>query len=503
VRRERSTGPSAPVFLTEGKDHSMSSDSRAARRSSRRRFLKTTLAGSAGVMFLPALRADALLAAQGASPNRRIQIAQIGCGRMGTEDMLGTIRHNDLCRIVAVCDLDRKRLAAAKAKAEQFYKDKGESAVDVKAYGDFHEVLARPDIDAVIVTPPDHWHAIVAVEAVLAGKDLHVQKPLTYDIHEAIALRTAVRANKRILQTGSQQRSSKPWDTFRIATEAVRNGRIGRIQTVKIGIGQDQPKGKAPAPETVPANLDYETWLGPAPEQPYMEDRVHPQNSLGRPGWITTEDFGLGMITNWGAHHIDIAQWGLGQELGGPMTVEASATFMTGDVWTVHRTYHVEMVYPGDIRLIMDNAFPNGIRFEGTNGWVFCARGAGLVTSSDPGAAQQQASRAKSLDASDLAILTAPYGAKDVRWPASSDHYRNWLEAIASRKDPIAPVDQSARSLEACAAAWIGMKLQRKLTWDAKREAFVNDDQANAMRHRKPRSAAYDIDAVMKKAGLA
>lgn len=467
----------------------------------RRRFVKTTVAGSAGLMLASPLGRESLLFGQ--SPNRRIQIAQVGCGRMGTEDLLGTIRHADLCRIVAVCDLDSKRLAAARAKAEQFYREKGERAVDVKAYRDYREVLARPDIDAVSVTPPDHWHAIVAVEAALAGKDLHVQKPLTYDINEAIALRTAVRARKRVLQTGSQQRSSNPWNTFRVATEAVRNGRIGRIHTVKVGIGQDQPKGQPPAAQPVPPNLDYETWLGPAPQQPYMEDRVHPQSSLERPGWITTEDFGLGMITNWGAHHIDIAQWGLGQELGGPLTIEAKAAFMTGDVWTVHHTYHVEMTYPGGVRLIMDDTFPNGIRFEGEDGWVFCARGAGLVTSSDPGAAQQQASRARSLDASRLEILTAPYGPKDVRWPESEDHYRNWLEAIAARKDPVAPVDQSARSLEACAAAWIGMKLQRKLTWDPAREAFVNDDQANAMRRRAPRSPAYDIDAVMRRAGLA
>jgi predicted dehydrogenase len=470
---------------------------------SRRRFLQTTLAGSAGLIVAPSFFPESFLYGQGASANRRIQIAQIGCGRMGTEDMLGTITHTDLCRIVAVCDLDSKRLAAAKAKAEKFYADKGEGQVDVKAYRDYHEVLARPDIDAVLVTPPDHWHAIVAVEAVLAGKDLHVQKPLTYDINEAIALRTAVRAKKRILQTGSQQRSSKPWNTFRTATEAVRNGRIGRIQTVKIGIGQDQPKGQPPREQPVPSTFDYNTWLGPAPQQPYMEDRVHPQDSLGRPGWITTEDFGLGMITNWGAHHMDIAQWGMGMELGGPTTIEGTATFMTGDVWTVHHTYHVEMMYPGNIRVILDQSFPNGLRFEGTDGWVFCARGAGLVTSSDPGAAAQKEPARKSLDASNLDILTAPYGPKDVRWPASDDHYRNWLEAILSRKDPIAPVDQSARSLEACAAAWIAMKLQRKLTWDAAREAFVNDDKANAMRGRTPRSAAYDIASIMKKAGLA
>ena len=232
-----------------------------------------------------------------------------------------------------------------------------------------------------------------------------------------------------------------------------------------------------------------------------MEARVHPQTGYGRPGWITTEDFGLGMITNWGAHHMDIAHWGMGMELGGPSTIEARADFMTGDVWTVHHTYHVEMAYPNGVQLIMDNAFPNGIRFEGTEGWVFCARGAAQVTASDPGAGAQRDGRA-SLDASDLKILTAPYGPDAKRWPASPDHYLNWLEAVAARRDPIAPVDEAARSLEACATAWIGMKLRRKLTWDPAKEIFIGDAEANAMRSRKPRASTYDIARVMKAAGL-
>ena len=465
-------------------------------RASRRGFIKTTVGGAASLVIIPSSR----LFGSPAPPSRRINVAQIGCGRMGMEDLRGTIKHG-LCRMVAVCDLDSNRLAKAKAEVEEFYKGKGESGVDVKAYKDYHEVLARKDIDAVLVTPPDHWHAMVAIEAVLAGKDVHVQKPITYDIGEAIALRTATRAKKRILQTGSQQRSSKPWNTFRAASEAVRNGRIGQVKVVRIGIGQDQPKGVPPKPEPVPKTFDFQTWLGPAPDQPYMEARVHPQEGYGRPGWITTEDFGLGMITNWGAHHMDIAHWGMGMELGGPTSIEARADFMTGDVWTVHHTYHVEMMYPNGAQVILDNSFQNGIRFEGTSGWVFCARSAAQVTSSDPGATAQNDVK-KSLDASKPEILTAPYGPKDVRWPQSDDHYLNWLEAIAKRLDPIAPVDQAVRSLQACAAAWIGMKLRRKLTWDAVKEQVVGDAQANALRARKPRSAAYDIARVMREAGL-
>jgi myo-inositol 2-dehydrogenase / D-chiro-inositol 1-dehydrogenase len=469
--------------------------------SSRRRFIRTAVAGSTGVLFVP----RAYLFGAQTPPSRRINVAQIGCGRMGTDDMRGTMKH-DLCRMVAVCDLDSKRAENARGLVEAFYKGKGESSVDVKAYHDYREVLARPDIDAVLVTVPDHNHALVALDAVLAGKDLHVQKPVTYGITEAMILRKAVRAKKRIMQTGSQQRSSKPWNTFRVATEAVRNGRIGQIKTIRIGIGQDQPRGKAPAPNPVPATLDYETWLGPAPQQPYMEDRVHPQVAYdpkagyGRPGWITTEDFGLGMITNWGAHHVDIAHWGMGMELSGPTSIEAKATFMKDDVWTVHHTYHVEMLYPNGVLLIMDNSFPNGIRFEGTEGWVFCARGAAQVTASDPKAANQ--SESKALAASDPKLLDGKLGPNAKRWPASEDHYLNWLQAVAARRDPIAPIDESARSLEACAVAWIGMKLGRKLTWDPVKEQFVNDAEANAMCLRKPRSAAYDILQAAKKAGL-
>jgi predicted dehydrogenase len=232
-----------------------------------------------------------------------------------------------------------------------------------------------------------------------------------------------------------------------------------------------------------------------------MEERVHPQASLGRPGWITTEDFGLGMITNWGAHHIDIAHWGIGMELSGPTRVEAGAAFMTGDVWTVHDTYHVEMHYPNGVRLVMDDGYPNGVRFEGTEGWVFCARGAENVTSSDPGAAAQGDLRRRALDASDPRILTDRQPG-DTRWPVSDDHYLNWLMAIVDRTDPIAPVDQAARSVEACCAAWISMKLGRKLTWDPGKEQFDNDPEANALRARKPRSPRYDIAEVMKRGGL-
>lgn len=465
----------------------------------RRDFLKKSLLTGAGLIVLPEILRNSSFAM--GSQNKKIQFAQIGCGRQGSVDYAGTMRHTDLCRMVAVSDLDSVRAGIAKKKIEDFYKSKGETNVDIKIYSDFHELLARPDIDAVIVSVPDHQHAYVAISAVLAGKDVYVQKPLTYSISEAIALRTAVKAKKRILQTGSQQRSEKPWNTFRIASEAVRNGRIGKVHTVSIGIGIDRIKGVKFAPQTPPATFDYERWLGAAPQQPYNEFRCHPQDSIdGRPGWITTEEYGLGMITNWGAHHMDIAQWALGMELSGPLSVIAKAEFMKDDVWNVHTTYHAEMMYPGNIKLILDNKFTNGVLFEGSEGTVFCARGAERVTASDPVAITDKKGP---LWASDEKILYPRVGPEGKTWMPSPDHYRNWLESIISRKDPIAPVDQSARSLEACAVAWIGMKLGRELKWDAKKEQFKGDKEANAMLARKVRKPEYDVALIMKKAGLA
>jgi predicted dehydrogenase len=466
---------------------------------SRRSFLKATVRGSAGLVILPNIISGSLFAAT--TPNKRIQVAQIGCGRMGRGDM-GNVLTEPLARVVAVCDLDSKRLAAGKKMAEDFYTERGESGVNVKTFHDYHDVLASPDIDAVVVTVPDHWHALIAIEAAIAGKHIYVQKPVTYSIAEAIALRKTVEAKKIILQTGSQQRSERPWGSFRKASEFVRNGRIGQLKTIKIGVGLDKASGKKPLPMSVPENLDYERWLGSAPEQPYMEGRVHPQNSFdGRPGWITTEDFGLGMITNWGAHHIDIAHWAMAQELGGPLTIDARAEFMTNDVWTVHSTYHVEMLYPKNVQVILDNKFETGIRFEGDEGWIFCTRSEEKVTASDPASPANGDVRLP-LRASDKKILS-PLDGNAVRWMPSKTHHGNWLESIAANQQPIAPIEQSARSLEACAAAWIGMKLKRKLTWNPAKEAFVGDDEANALRSRKARKAEYDINVVMKKAGLA
>ena len=466
---------------------------------SRRSFFKAAIGSGLGLAVFPSIIPARLLGAD--APSKKINVCQIGCGRMGRADM-GNVLTEPLARVVAVCDLDAHRLAEGKKMVEDFYEQRGQAGANVKMFHDYHDVLASSEIDAVVITVPDHSHARLAIEAAIAGKHIYVQKPVTYNIAEAIGLRKAVEATKIILQTGSQQRSERPYSSFRKASEAVRNGRIGQLKTIKIGIGLDKPSGHPPAPMPVPANLDFEHWLGSAPEQAYMERRVHSQSTLvGRPGWITTEDFGLGMITNWGAHHMDIAQWALGQEVGGPLTVEAHAKFMHDDVWTVHTTYHVEMQYPKNVQVILDNKFENGLRFEGDEGWVFCCRSEEKITASDPTAPTDRAA-VLPLRASDPKILST-LGDNAVRWMPSRTHHGNWLESIVANRQPIAPIQQSARSLEACAAAWISMKLKRKLTWDVATEMFPGDDAANALRERKARKPEYDFNLALKKAGIA
>ena len=469
------------------------SQSPSSHTSTRRTFVRNVLTGAAGLALTPRLLRATDLA------NSRINLAQIGCGRMGTSDMTETMQYTDLCRFVAVCDLDSRRANTAHKTLVKHYVSSGQSNIDIKIYEDYREVLARKDIDAVLVCVPDHWHAQVAIEAALAGKHIYVQKPVTYSVAEAIALRKTVQATKIILQTGSQQRSEWPFKSFRPATEAVRNGRLGKVKTVKIGIGLDAPKGRPAKAMPVPKTFNYEKWLGPVEAMEFDEDRVHPQHGIGRPGWITTEKFGLGMITNWGAHHVDQMLWALGLELSGPKTIEAQANFMKNDVWTVHSNYHVEMTMPTGTQVILDDKFENGLLFEGTEGSIFCSRGHERVTASDPNA---DTGPDRSLRASKSSLLSAlPSDA--VRWMPSKNHHLNWLESIKANRDPIAPISQSSRARDTCAASWISMKLGRKLNWDAAAERFVGDDEANSYLSRKARSDEYDINVILKNAGIA
>jgi myo-inositol 2-dehydrogenase/D-chiro-inositol 1-dehydrogenase len=262
------------------------------------------------------------------------------------------------------------------------------------------------DIDAVMISTPDHWHSQPAMEAAMAGKDIYLQKPTSLTVKEGRQLVDAVKNNNVILQVGTQQRAMPQ---FRIAAELVRNGRIGDLHTVKIGLPGD-PSGPEAAPMPIPENLNFDMWLGSTPEVPYTEIGVHPQVGYSRPGWLRHENYGAGMITGWGQHHYDSAAWGMDTEMTGPVSVHAIADFPKSGLWNVHGDFMVKHQYENGITVFTSGGFPNGVRYEGSEGWIFVSRGAYVASSSDPVALEKSK---KALDASDPKILTSTIGANE------------------------------------------------------------------------------------------
>jgi predicted dehydrogenase len=421
------------------------------------------------------------------APSKRINVGAIGTGRISRgHDLPGVWKH-DFARVVAVCDVDRRRLQGAVDLVNGHYaKVTGKPHDGVTAYTDYREMLANPDIDAVVISTPDHWHALPTIQAVEAGKDVYLQKPTSLTIAEGRAVSNAVHRTGRIFQIGSQQRSSRQ---FRYAAELVRNGRIGELKTVYVGLPGD-PSGDEEPEMPVPPNLDYDAWLGSTPVVYYTENRVHPQKGYGRPGWLRCEQFGAGMITGWGTHHIDSAHWAMDTEYTGPVEIWGEAEFPAKGLWDVHGPFKTEALYANGVHMIVSGEFTNGIRFEGTEGWIFVSRGSEAVTASDPVDRMQQA---KALDASDPKILTSVIGPDEVHLYESTDHHGNWLDCVRTRKQPIAPVEVAHRACSACLLHHIAMKTKRRLHWDPIRERFRNDDEANAMLSR-PQRPPYTID---------
>ena len=415
------------------------------------------------------------------SPSNRINIGAIGTGRISrVHDLPGLLKY-DNARVIAVCDLDRKRVEDAKILVNGYYSKKTGSSYDgVTGYSDYRELLKSSDVDAVVISTPDHWHAIIAIHAVEAGKDVYLQKPASLTISEGRALSDTVHHSGRIFQIGSQQRSTPQ---FRYAAELVRNGRIGQLKTVYVGLPGD-PSGSDEPEVPVPGNLNYEMWLGSTPYVYYTEKRVHPQKDYGRPGWLRCEQFGAGMITGWGSHHIDCAHWAMDTEYTGPIEVSGTAEFPTHGLWDVHGNFKTEALYVNGVRMIVSGEFPNGIKFEGTEGWIFVSRGNESVTASDPVAKLKDS---QALAASDPKIITSVISSEEVHLYESKDHHGNWLDCIKSRQQPIAPVEVAHRSCSTCLIHHMAMKSKRKLYWDPLRERFRNDDAANALLSRPQR----------------
>lgn len=450
---------------------------------SRRRLLKNTLIGSAAVGF-PLIVPSSVFGKN--SPSNRINVAAIGTGRISRVHDMPDVLQYDSARIMAVCDLDIDRANDAKKFVNAFYSQKtGTDYNGVSVYQDYRKLLDNKDIDAVIVSTPDHWHSHIAVHAVNAGKDVYLQKPASLTIADGRALSDAVQRTGQILQIGSQQRS---WEQFRIACELVRNGRIGKLKEVYVGLPGD-PSGEKQVAMPVPKNLDYDMWLGPTPEVYYTEKRVHPNQGYGRPGWLRCEQFGAGMITGWGAHHIDTAHWGMDTEYTGPIEIWGEAEFPKSGLWNVHGIFRTEAKYANGVHMVVSNEIPNGIKFVGDEGWIFVTRGNYRATDSDPVA---DSNGVKPLDASDPKILRSKILDTEIKFEVSDDHHGNWLEAIISRKQPLAPAEIGHRACSTCLLHHMAMKVDRKLHWDPVKEKFINDPEADKMLSR-PHRAPYVI----------
>ncbi|MHB8900029.1 MAG: Gfo/Idh/MocA family protein [Thermoguttaceae bacterium] len=433
----------------------------------RRVFLKRA-AVAAGAVGVPWAVPHSVFGAE--APSNRIHVALIGCGNQSRVDLPAILRYDDV-QVTDVCDVNRGSYGyarpehflgrePARQKVEEHYAQKTPSGTfqGCRAHADFREVLARDDIDAVLVVLPDHWHALVACMATRQGKDVYCQKPLTLTVHDGQAMIKAVREHARILQTGSQYRSSA---AVRHACELVRNGRIGKVERV-VSIVSGAPAGPGPGWKAmpVPDGFDYPMWLGPAPEAPY-----HAERCLYR--FRFNLHYSGGQVTNTGAHSNDIVQWALGTDGTGPVEFEdAGSTWPPeGHLYNTAVTTGFRARYANGVELVCRTQDPGfGVRFEGSDGWVQYADG--KVTT-------QPASLADS-----------EIAAGEIHLPVSTNHYRNFLDCVKSREEPIEPVEVGHRTASLCHLGNIAMRLKRKLRWDPEQERFLEDDQANAMLRR-------------------
>ena len=430
---------------------------------SRRTFVKGVLSAGAiaGVPWVITGRASGAIA-----PSERIAIGMIGMGRQATHANLPPFLQSKDTQVVAVCDVDSWRMKGAAAKVNAHYAKKNEKPSGTykgcSTHGDFREILARDDIDAVMISTPDHWHVPMAIAAAKAGKDVCCEKPLTLSIHEGRILSDVVTRYGRVFRTDSEFRSH--W-YFHRAVELVRNGRIGKLHTIRTGVPRgDVACGPQPV-MPVPAELNYDMWLGPAPLAPYTLNRVHTPRSFRRPGWMRVRDYCDGMITNWGAHLVDIVQWGNGTDRSGPVEVEATGTYPTDGLWNVLLNFKAKYKYANGVTLHYTMGRPF-VRFEGEDGWIHAEYG-GKVQSSPESLAKE------TLGAGDK-----------IRFPLRSEK-ADFIDCVKTRGQTLADAEVGHRTTSVCHLAHISIQLGgQKLRWDPDAEQFIDNDAANRLTRR-------------------
>jgi predicted dehydrogenase len=407
----------------------------------RRQFLRGAATATAAVAIPYFVPASALGEPGQRAPNDRITMGFIGVGNMGGGHLGGFLGNPDV-QIVAICDVDAVKRADACRRVSEYYASEraAESFKGCDEYNEFEELLARDDIDAVLIAVPDHWHATIAIAACKAGKDVYCEKPLALTIREAWEMVAAARRYNTVFQTGSQQRSES---NFRYACELVRSGRIGKLIKVNVGIGAPSTDKQFPE-EPVREGLDWDRWLGPAPWNPYNAERCSGSYSGG---WRLVRDYSGGMSTDWGAHHYDIAQWGMGMDGNGPIQVIPPAErYAEG----------IKFIYANGVE--MERGGANGILFTGTDGKVEVNRGYFQTWPEEIG--------------------RQPIGPNDVHLYESPGHQVDWINCIRSRRRPICDVAIGASSVTVCHLSNIAYWLERPIKWDPEKREIIGDEAA-------------------------
>jgi len=435
-------------------------------RTNRRTFLKGLTAAGAAISLPTCIPASALGKDGSAAPSERVTLGCIGVGVRGMLNTNGLLR-TDAGQVVAVCDVNAQRRKRARSTVNAYYA-KARPKSNYKGcdtHADFRELIARADIDAVMVATPDHWHVPVAIRAVRAGKDVYVEKPLAISITESRAMFDAVRRYSAVFQHGTEQRAMAH---LRYACELVRNGRIGKLHTVLVGA----PGGKAARPQqssAPPDFLNYDMWLGPAPHRPFT-----PGPCLGNGHWFIADYAASGFVAGWGIHPMDIAHWAMDADRTGPLEIEGVGVWAPDGPHDTPLKWNVTMRYADHVKVQFTDSSQwkhgaEGVRFEGSDGWIF-------------------ASRFRGLDAGDKSVLKSVIGPNEVHLYEASNDDRNFLECVRSRRETVSPIHAAHSSTTVCLVSNIAVILGRKLKWDPSGERFTNDDEANGLLSRALRA---------------
>lgn len=424
--------------------------------SNRRTFLKRSVIGAAGAFAIPTIIPSYLIGSKG--PANRINVGVVGLGRQTVSPNIPQFLKSEHAQIVAVCDVDSWRLGNGQKQVNDFYSaQKGISYKGCETFDDFRELFSRKDIDAVMIATPDHWHVPMAIEAARAGKHISLEKPISTCIEHGRQLVRAIKKSGVITRNDSEFRTLPK---FARAVELVRNGRIGKLQRIFVAVPSDGPPLPVQPTMPVPAELNYDFWLGPAWEVPYTEKRVHDiKVNNRRPGWMRVDSYCNGMISNWGAHLMGIVQWGNNTEYSGPVSIEGTGEFDRG-LWNTLNKFNIKYRYASGVEVFFSIERPY-VRFEGTEGWI-------------------EIEYQDKLTASSQSILDSPPRAGEVSFMNLPSDKEDFLLAIKNGTQTVEPLETAHRTISMCQLGLIAIKTGSSLTWNPDTEEFLNDNAASA-----------------------